>query len=1024
MRKLVTVLFADVVGSTDLGERHDPEHYRRVLAAYFDRVRAIVVRHGGTVEKFIGDAVMAVFGLPTVHEDDALRAVRAADEIRRDVAAMASAAAEGDVALRWRIGVNTGEVSAGGRGDHTFATGDAINLAARLEQAAGPGQVVIGRSTHDLVRDAVTATRLPDLDVRGKAFPVIAYRLDGVAASAAGRARRLDQPFVGRTEELALLAWVRRRALATPAIQLVTIHGTAGVGKTRLAHAALSDSDVPVLWGRCLPYGDGVTYWPVAEALSAAADVGPGDDVAAITAGLARLAGGRASPGTVGAVAAGLGLTDEAVARDGDVTDVLRSYLLAVAGDDGLVVVVDDVHHAEPPLLDLLESLSRARPAPLLVVAIARPELLESRPGWAGGTPNSIALSLEPLGVEDTAAMLGARLPGAIEPVLRDRLVGAAAGNPLFLEELVTVLLERDELRRDADGRWSVADPAAPLVLPTSVHTVLAARVDSLAASDRTLLGRLSICGERFEVASVHALVPELTRDDVVDRLEVLVDRELLRPAGDAYVFRHQFVRDAVYAGLPRRVRAELHERYAGWLDAQATSPQRDEFVAHHLGRAVAEREELDPRDPTLGALRVDASHRMETAGRRALARGAMSAAARLLGRAIAVASGDRDVDARVLAEHGRALAETGDFAAADRELARAVDAAAATGDRALVHHTRLTALWVRSNLDLAGWCTEAWTASAEAIDAFQAIGDEGGLGRAWGLRAEVHYLQAAYKDAEEAMHRAEAHARAAGDATEERESAVAAASTLVPGATPTDAGLLTCDALDRRFAGDATVEARVLLVRAPLLAMRGDGDGARAALTGAVERFEELGQGYWLASASATEGYVESLVGGREAAEIAWRRALETFERMGDRAQAATVAATLAVALPDDRADDVAELTLYARRHAHPDDLDARVRSLLADAHLAVSRGEPGTALRAVDDAVGVAEPSDALVLRADGQLARGRALHRDGRTADATRAVELARERYAAKGHLVGVARTDALLGAPHPRHAVLGG
>jgi class 3 adenylate cyclase len=1007
----VTVLFADVVGSTVLGESHDPERYRRVLARYFDRMRGIVVAHGGTVEKFIGDAVMAVFGLPTAHEDDALRAVRAAAQIQREVGAMADAATHGDIPLRWRVGVNTGEVSAGGPGEHTFATGDAVNLAARLQQAGGPGQILLGASTHELVRDAVTVERVPDLDVRGKRRPVTAHRLVEVAPGAAGRARRFDQPFVGRSEELALIDWVRRRAIATPSVQLATVYGAAGVGKTRLVATALDGTEVRTVWGRCLPYGDGVTYWPIVEALTAAVGLAQDDDEATTIAKLADPVGDRVDRATVAAVAATLGLTGDALAADP--TGTLRTYLTALAGRDGLVVVVDDLHDAQPALLDLLGSLVRARPSPLLVVAIARPELLERHPTWGAGTPNALSITLEPLGQIETRTLLRAMLPGTIDPLLEGRLAVAGGGNPLFLEELVTVLRESGDLRLDAGGRWEIGDPLATLAVPVSIHGLLAARVDALAAGDRVLLGRAAVCGTEFTLPALAALTPEPERAALPAQLEALVDRDLLTPRRDGYAFRHHFARDAVYADLSRRRRAELHERFAAWLDAQASNPQRDEFVAYHLDRALSERTELDPDDPGLDALRTVAAERLDLAGHRAFARGAMTAAARHLGRAVELARpGRRRVE--LLASRGRALAETGAFEAADRDLTAASAAADELGDPELSADTRISALWVRSNLSLAGWVEEATRVAAAALAVFARTGNDRGLGRVWGLRGEIHYLLAEFAAAEEAARRAETHARAAGDATEARENAVAAAFALVPGPRPVTDILAACDELTARFAGDRSVEARLLQVRASASAMRGDVEVARVALAGAVERFEELGQGYWLASCATVEGHLARLAGDEAVAEDALRRGFDALDRLGDRAQAATVAAVLATVLPEERVDDIATLVAYATAHAHPDDLEARVRADLAAAHLALCRGDLAAAERAVAAAVHTAEPTDALVLQADADLACARVLQRLDRTDEAAAAAGRANDRYRRKGHTVGAGGATRSLGA----------
>lgn len=1002
------MLFADVVGSTDLGARHDPEAYRRVLMRYFDRAEAIVTEHGGTVEKFIGDAVMAVFGLPTVHEDDALRAVRAAVAFRDEVARIASEAPPDGVTLAWRLGVNTGEVLVGGSGGRTLATGDAVNVAARLEQAAGPGELLLGEATHALVRDAVDAEALPPLQVRGKTEPVAAYRVRSVDTRAAGHARRFDLPFVGREAELDLITWTVARSLATHAPQLLSVYGDAGVGKTRLVTTALGRAPVRTLYGRCLPYGDGVTYWPITEALTTAAGVRVGDTAEVTHAKLDTLVGGRVSEEVLTTTAATTGLTDEVLALEPE--DALLAYLGALAEEGGLALVVDDLHDAEPPLLELLTRLGRARSGAVVVCAITRPDLLEREPFWAGGVPSALSFQLGPLDDVQVARIIDDRLEGPVDARLVDRLVTAAAGNVLYLEELVAALIEDRSIRRGRDGRWRLARPDAPLAPPASIHLLLAARIDRLDPADRALLGRAAVCGERFTLDALTALSPEHEPGDVAARADALVDRDLLRPTADGYEFRHRFLRDAVYAGLPRRVRAELHERHATRLEAAPPTPRVDEFVVLHLERALEERNELDPTDARSAELRARVADRAAEAGSRALVRGDMPTAVRLLGHAL-----DRlpDHDPRrvgLLSDRGRALAEGGDFRAADAELRLAITAAEEDGDPRARMHTLLSSVWVRSNLDLDGWADEADQVCDEALAVFDAD-DHGGLGRAWGLRAEVHFLRGRYADALAAMRRAEAHAEEAGERTEAHENAVAGAFVLPLGPWPVDEALARCDELLERFADEPGLEARVLQVAASLRAMRGDATAARAALAVATERFTELGQRYWSATCSLIEGHVEHLLDAPEQAAAAFGSALATFDEMGDRAQAAVVAATLASGLPTSEVATIAELTDRARRDAAPDDVDAQVRLRLAEVRLASVTGDLAAARASALEAVRVAGTTDGPVLQADAALALARVLTLTGAPADAAQAAASANAAYARKGHTVGIDRVARL-------------
>src|ERR671918_1025067 len=409
-RKTVTVIFCDVTGSTALGESTDPEALRALLARYFERMKRVVERHGGTVEKFIGDAVMAVFGIPQVHEDDALRACRAAGEIREAVAAL-SKELERDLGttIEVRVGVNTGEVVAGDpAAGQALVTGDAVNVAARLEQAAQPGQILIGRSTFDLSRDALVADPIEPLALRGKTDAVAAYDLAEVHPTAPAFARRLDSPLVGREDQLRLLREAFDRAVSEPACHLLTILGPAGVGKSRLVEEFLADvADARVLRGRCLPYGEGITFFPVVEVLKQAADIADFEDPAETERKICALVEGDEHGSLVCArIGQLLGLAEgEAVPEE--TLWAIRRFLEALARGGPLVVVFDDIHWGEGTFLDLIEYVAEwTRDAPVVLVCPARPELLDARPGWAGGKPNASTIVLEPLPNEESERLL------------------------------------------------------------------------------------------------------------------------------------------------------------------------------------------------------------------------------------------------------------------------------------------------------------------------------------------------------------------------------------------------------------------------------------------------------------------------------------------------------------------------------------------------------------------------------------------------------------------------------------------
>ncbi|MGI8845752.1 MAG: AAA family ATPase [Thermoleophilaceae bacterium] len=495
-RRTVTVLFSDVTGSTALGEQLDPESLRTVMGRYFGAMKAVIERHGGTVEKFIGDAVMAVFGIPVLHEDDALRAVRAAAEMRDALEALnRELEAERGIRIAVRTGVNTGEVVAGDpSAGQTLVTGDTVNTAARLEQAATPGEILLGASTHRLVRDAVLVEPVPAVDAKGKALPVPAVRLVSVTAGAEALTRRLDAPLVGRERELAALRNAFERATSERACQLFTLLGTAGVGKSRLVaeFTASVSSEATVLRGRCLPYGEGITYWPLGEVVRGAAGItDTGDTVDEARAKLGALLEGEREGEIIAArVASAIGLSSESTPQE-ELFWAVRRLLEALARQHPLVVVWDDIHWAESTFLELIEHIADwSRNAPLLLLCPARPELLDIRPAWGGGKLNATTILLEPLPPE-AASRLMDHLPGGsvLDAVTRARITEAAEGNPLFVEEMLAMLIDDGYLRHGGTG-WVAARDLATIRVPPSISALLAARLDRLAPEERAVAER------------------------------------------------------------------------------------------------------------------------------------------------------------------------------------------------------------------------------------------------------------------------------------------------------------------------------------------------------------------------------------------------------------------------------------------------------------------------------------------------------------------------------------------------------
>ncbi|MCA1682771.1 MAG: AAA family ATPase, partial [Actinobacteria bacterium] len=681
-RRTVTVVFSDIVGSTELATGLDPEVWREMMRRYFDTVATVLERHGGTVEKFIGDAVMAVFGVPRVREDDALRAVRAAAAMRVSVARLSNELRAGfGIELRIRTGVNTGEVIAGDPGSgQTLATGDALVVAQRLEQAAHADEILLGPKTHELVRDAIVARATEPLPLKGIG-ELTAWRVLEVLPDTLGVSRHFDAPLVGRACESALLRAALDRAVAERSCQLVTVLGTAGIGKTRLAleFAFQIGDQARVLEGRCFDYGEGMTYWPVKEIVRQAADVSDGDSREQARAKIgALLPADDAGRLVADRVASAVGLGDTAAGPEETFWGV-RRFLEALGKESPLVVILQDLHWAEPTLLDLVEYLANwSREAPILLVCLARPELLELRPSWAAGIPHAILSTLEPLTAaesEQLIAHLLGEVPLAEQPAAR--VQAAAEGNPLFVEEMLRMLVDEGLIER-TDHDWRAAPGLGDVPIPATIHALLAARLDRLSGEERTLVQRAAVAGKVFWWGAVSELAPPSLRPVVAAVLQTLVRKRVIEPdtasfAGeDAFRFSHVLVRETAYAALPKELRADLHERYALWLEHKAgeRSVEFEEMIGYHLERAFRYREELGTATESDRHLALRAGELLGAAGRRAFTREDMPAALTLLDRAVALLTDQGPARLELVRELSSALWAVGELARAETLLA------------------------------------------------------------------------------------------------------------------------------------------------------------------------------------------------------------------------------------------------------------------------------------------------------------------------------------------------------------------
>jgi class 3 adenylate cyclase/tetratricopeptide (TPR) repeat protein len=1033
-RKVVTVVVGDVTGSTALGERLDPESLGRVMARYFERTRAVLERHHGLVQKFIGDAVVATFGVPVVREDDALRAVRAAAAMQDAVAELDEA---GGPALEVRIGVSTGEVMVEESGGDPLVIGEAVNLATRLQAAAGPGEVLLDRRTWHLCRDALVAAEVEGTDGGGSGglkerLPDDgAWRLVDVSPDALGHARRSDSPLVGRLAELQLFDWMFQRTVRASTCHLLTVLGPAGVGKSRLVAAAVDaiDDAATVLYGQCSADAEGSSFWPVAEIVRRAAEIKPADSPEQAEAKLEELVGVADADQVADRLGRLIGLRPAPVTSE-DAVWAVRRFLEVLADRHPLVVVVDDLHWAQPALLDLIEQVvALAREARLLLVAVARPELLEQRPGWPGGRLNASTMLLEPLAAEESATLLEHLAGEAALPAdATERITSSAEGNPLFLEELLAMLIEEGRLRRDG-GRWVANDLAAARTPPT-IQALLAARLDRLAGEERALLDRASVMGQAFDRAAVLALTPEPARAEADAHLLALVRKELLRPAPtplggrDGFQFRHQLVRDAAYDSLPKQTRAELHERYADWLaEAFATREgEVGEVLGWHLERAYRLLTELGPVDGHGRRVAAAASAQLAAAGRTATGRGDLPAAANLLERAIALLPpGDR-TRLQLLTDLGEVLVLNVETERAERVLDEALAAAERTGDQGLAAHATLGKLELR--LDSPDRGPDRYRADVQQVlSLLERLGDEEGQARAWRLLGLDSYLRCQVGRAEEEFQRAVEHARAAGDQRIEAGNLYAMVQAAFWGPTPVAEGIRRCQEVRDRAEGSYRVEMSALHTLAGLHAMAGEFDKARELGDAATQIADKLGPSRFAALCSQFLGQVELLAGDPAAAARRLRRGVGILERMGERGLRSELTANLARALAEQGRDDEAlEQATRSGGLAVRDDLYAQVERRGPMAAALARRGRLEEAERLAAEAVELGAASDMLGMQAGALLDLAGVLRLAGRDAEAVGLADQALALAERKGHLVAATRARALLTTAQPGGAAV--
>jgi class 3 adenylate cyclase len=973
-RKVVTVLFADLVGFTSRAEQMDPEDVRALLSPYYTRLRSELERFGGTVEKFIGDAVMALFGAPVTHEDDPERAVRAALAIRDWV--------REEQRIQARLAVHTGEalIMLGARPSEGegMAAGDVVNTAARLQAAAPVNGVLVGERTFRETRAVIEYQAAAPVAAKGKREPVPVWEaLQARARLGVDVPHQVKTALVGRQRELGVLRDVLQRVRAERSPQLVTLVGVPGIGKSRLLFelSQIADAETDLIsWrqGRCLPYGEGVSFWALAEMVKAQAGIledDPPDQAGAKLAQMtADVVSGAADADWVhrhlGALA---GLGSGGAPAGGDRNEVFaawRHFFEALAERRPLVLAFEDLHWADDGLLDFVDYLvGWVGEVPLLVVATARPELLARRPGWGGGKPNALSLSLAPLSDEDTARLIGSLAGRAVlDAGQQTAMLVHAGGNPLYAEQYVQMLGEQGTDRE--------------LPLPESIQGIIGARLDLLAPPEKRLLQDAAVIGKVFWPGAVTTLGGMPGDGELEEYLHELERKQFIRRerrssvAGEMqYAFVHVLLRDVAYGQIPRAARAGKHAQAAGWIESLGRPEDHAEMLAHHYLSALdlARAASRDTAD-----LAPQARTALQRAGDRAFALMAFPAAADYYRAALALWPQDgQEQRAGLLLLQGTALLEAGEAQQAEAVLAEGSKEAAAARLPAL--QARIRVLMADIHASRSGPGPESLAECEAATAILEAEGDLEGLAEAWRLAGKIRFWLGDSPADQQAFERAIVYARQGGNRRVQMRASGNLAFTFQMLPIPVDAAIARAGQLLQTANGEAWAEADILMPFSLIYAYAGRFAEAREAIARAQSVYGRSGAKFTRAVGASLAGQIELIAGDPATAEHHLREAYEAFGAMGERGGLSTVAAVLAEALyAQGRLEEAQQMTEEAQAAAPASDIDAQARWRAARAKVLARRGQFPAARTLLDEAAALVSPTSWAVLLAEILMAR----------------------------------------------------
>jgi DNA-binding SARP family transcriptional activator/tetratricopeptide (TPR) repeat protein len=997
-RKTVTVMFVDVTASTSSGRTPDAEAVRQLVARFFGTAAAVLVGHGGSVEEVVGDAIVGVFGIPSASEDDALRAVRAAVDLRHALAALnRELANDGEIRLVARVGINTGEVVVGEQAlGKTAASGDAVRWAARLQQAAADGEVLVGEVTRWLVQNATLLEPVENFAGTGGEMPSTAWKLLDLVPGTPPFAGGLDASMVGRATELSRLRAAYDRTVRERTAHRFTVLGEAGIGKSRLARefATTIGSDARVLTGRCPAYGDGITFWPLREVVAEAAGgigrealldlLAPVENAESIADQVAGAIGAAATTG-----------------RPDALFPALRRFFEALAQERPVAVIFEDLHWAQPMLLDLVEYLANGTPAPVFILCLARPELLEQRGAWARDL-NAASLVLGPLGSGDSQKLIADRLGGRPLPAeTATRIVQTAQGNPLFTEQILAALGDEGQV-----------------LIPASVEALLAARLDRLGPAERDLIRSASVLGTDFSLSALMPLIPDEARPFAGRHLEALERKALILPTPpsrsgkEIFSFRHDLIQLAAYRSMTKDTRAELHQRVAQWFEGAATvgTPEFEEIVGYHLEQAHDYRRELGQLDAQARALGVRAGERLASAGLRAFARFDAAAAENLLSRARALLPHDHSIGSKVRRTLSEAYEVMGRHADADVMLAELLEQVRAAEDSRLEHSLRLDRARIRMATGPDPTRLDAIRERAQrALEVFEDANDEAGLARACHVLGLVHARLGEMRELEEVARRGLAHAERSGSAREELGARWAVSMAIVASATPVKACIRSCEELVR---WRGTEHPGVLADLAVLWSMLGEFDKARELITRARRLLaERMRARRPLGAVARRAAEVEILAGDLGAGELELRGALELGREMGERDQFSQIGASLSWVLSVRAAtEEAARCASLSEDRAPAESVVAQALWRAATARVLAGRGESQEAERLAREAIQLA-PLEMLNLVAELQVSLADVLLAGGRRDVALKPIREAIDLYGRKGNVAAAIHVRSL-------------